>query len=213
MAVPMALTVLALVWLSWRLGGEAFAIVAIVLTMLAIIGLAAVGRRQTKGASGTAALALGVAAFALITPFALPAAEASNSSAASMLDPVPFSEETLVKARADGQPVFLWFTADWCLTCKVNEQVAIERQATADAFADENVLAMRGDWTRRDPQITAYLELKGAAGVPLYVWISADGTEEVLPQILTPKSLVSLAKGLPETPRPRQSDPLPPQAR
>ncbi len=204
MAVPMGLTALALVWLSWRLGGETFAIVAIVLTVVTMLGLALIGRRQKKGVGGAAALALGVAAMALVTPLALPAADGPTSETASILDPVAFSEAALAEARRNGQPVFLWFTADWCLTCKVNEQVAIERQATADAFADGNVLAMRGDWTRRDPVITEYLTSKGAAGVPLYVWISAAGSEEILPQVLTPDSLVNLAKRSQETPRPRR---------
>ncbi|MFX8067370.1 thioredoxin family protein, partial [Acinetobacter baumannii] len=74
----------------------------------------------------------------------------------------PFSDEALARARAAHRPVFAWFTADWCLTCKVNEQVAIERATTRDAFARAGVVVLRGDWTRRDPAITRYLTARGA---------------------------------------------------
>ena len=80
------------------------------------------------------------------------------------------------------------------LTCKVNEGVAIEREATKEAFEKAGVVAMRGDWTRRDPAITRFLTAHGAAGVPLYVWIAPGGQAQVLPQVLTPDSLVELAE-------------------
>jgi thiol:disulfide interchange protein len=129
--------------------------------------------------------------------FTLPTALADQSAARaeeSLLEPRAFSPTTLAEARASGKPVFLWFTADWCLTCKVNEGVAIEREATRDAFEQAGVVALRGDWTRRDPAITRFLTEHGAAGVPLYLWYPAGGEGEVLPQVLTPASLVDLAK-------------------
>src|SRR5690606_21462373 len=115
----------------------------------------------------------------------------------SLLAPVPYSEAALAEARASGQPVFLWFTADWCLTCKVNEQLAIEREATRAAFEDAGVIAMRGDWTQADPAITRYLEQWQAAGVPLYVWYPAGGGDgEQLPQVLTPDMLAGRARAV-----------------
>jgi hypothetical protein len=66
--------------------------------------------------------------------------------------------------------VFLYFTADWCLSCKVNERLAIDTDATAKAFAKAGVQVLTGDWTRADPAITAFLTAQGAAGVPLYLW-------------------------------------------
>jgi thiol:disulfide interchange protein len=105
----------------------------------------------------------------------------------------PFSEEALNRARATGKPVFAYFTADWCLTCKVNEDVAIERDEVRDAFAKADVTVLRGDWTRRDPAITRYLTTQGAAGVPLYVWYPVRGGPQQLPQVLTAGRLVELA--------------------
>ncbi len=106
----------------------------------------------------------------------------------------PFSEAALAEARASGKPVFVWFTADWCLTCKVNEGVAIEREDTKAAFEKAGVIALKGDWTRRDPAITRFLTAQGAAGIPLYLWYKPGGEAEQLPQVLTPSSLMELAK-------------------
>jgi thiol:disulfide interchange protein len=117
------------------------------------------------------------------------------SSEEGLLAAVPFSDAALAEARAANKPVFVWFTADWCLTCKVNEGVAIEREGTKAAFAKYGVVAMRGDWTRRDPAITRFLTAHGAAGVPLYLWYAPGKDGEVLPQVLTPDMLGELAAG------------------
>lgn len=191
MAVPMGLTALALLWLAWRLGGMHFAFAALALALLAIVALVAFrrGNRLVGGIGIAVALY-----FAASLPFR--AEEPSISAADSLLDPVPYSEAALTEARASGSPVFVWFTADWCVTCKVNESVAIEREATRAAFENTGVVAMRGDWTRADPAISRYLEHWGAAGVPLYVWYPAGrGEGEQLPQVLTPDMLVEKAGG------------------
>ena len=112
-----------------------------------------------------------------------------------MLDPVNFSEANLAKARAEGKPVFLWFTADWCVTCKVNESVAIEREATRAAFERAGVIAVKGDWTQRDPEINAFLTKQGVAGIPLYIWYTPGEQPRQLDQVLGPDTLVDLAGG------------------
>ncbi|HUQ14339.1 MAG TPA: thioredoxin family protein, partial [Novosphingobium sp.] len=102
----------------------------------------------------------------------------------------------LAAARARGKPVFVYFTADWCLTCKANEAAALDREATRAAFARAGVQVLRGDWTRREPTITRFLEANGAAGVPLYLWYAPGAAAPaVLPQILTPSLLAEKAKG------------------
>jgi DsbC/DsbD-like thiol-disulfide interchange protein/cytochrome c biogenesis protein CcdA len=197
MAIPMGLTALALFWLASRLGGTAFALILVGAAALVVAILLVAGRLQRRGASARApaigALLAAAAAVALLPQVAAAPTEAE----ASLLSPQPFSAEALARARAEGRPVFAWFTADWCLTCKVNEQVAIEREATRDAFARAGVVALRGDWTRRDPAITRYLTEHGAAGVPLYVWYPPHGEARILPQVLTPDSLPGLAEALP----------------
>ncbi len=196
MAVPMGLTALALVWLAARLGGKEFAVLALAMIAGLVLALAVVGRLQRGGKLAWPAFGLVFAPFAIFGAFALPAsyAEAPLEEAQSMLDPTPYSAAALAEARASGKPVFIWFTADWCLTCKVNERVAIEREATKQAFDSAGVIAMRGDWTRRDAEISAYLAEHGAAGVPLYVWYAPGGEAEILPQVLTPERLVELAR-------------------
>ncbi|MBH5322035.1 protein-disulfide reductase DsbD domain-containing protein [Aurantiacibacter sediminis] len=189
MAVPMGLTALALVWLAWRLGGLHFAFSA----LGAGVTLAVLFGSFSRAAPAMKAILLIIPAYFLIaTPFRVD--EAASVTEESVLEPVIFSEQALAEARASGQPVFLWFTADWCVSCKVNEGVAIEREATRAAFEEVGVIAMRGDWTRADPEITRYLEQWGVAGVPLYVWFPAGGEGEQLPQVLTPNSLVDRAE-------------------
>jgi len=196
MAIPMALTALALAWLCWRIGGLWFAAGAGAFALLVVVALTAlwrVRRGDTWGRRWITALCLVLAVMlSVVLPshIAPPSAQASEG----IVPAKPFSEAALAEARAAGKPVFVWFTADWCLTCKVNESVAIEREATRDAFKKAGVTAFEGDWTRRDPAITRFLTAHGAAGVPLYLWYPAGGEAQQLPQVLTPDSLVALAQ-------------------
>ncbi|MBB4857651.1 DsbC/DsbD-like thiol-disulfide interchange protein/cytochrome c biogenesis protein CcdA [Novosphingobium chloroacetimidivorans] len=195
MAVPMGLTALALAWLASRIAGPWFALAAVVLAVLLVALLALAGRRQRQGQAAIRPTGAGLVVLGAMAVVVLPLTERAPSAAsASMLAVRPFSEAALAKARASGKPVFAWFTADWCLTCKVNEEVAIEREETRAAFEKAGVVVLRGDWTRRDPAITRYLTAQGAAGVPLYVWYPAgSGTPEKLPQVLTPSTLADKA--------------------
>lgn len=193
MALPMAATGLALFWLASRLGGLGFALGCAALSAALVLLLVLVGRRQRAGKSSRALVLAGAAVLALVAALALPRlAYSPSAEAPSLLASKPFSEAALARARAAGKPVFAYFTADWCLTCKVNEQVAIERETTRDAFARAGVVVLKGDWTRRDPAITRYLTAHGAAGVPLYVWYPKGGEGVVLPQVLTPGMLSAL---------------------
>jgi thiol:disulfide interchange protein DsbD len=96
-----------------------------------------------------------------------------------------YSAARLAALRAEGKPVFVNMTAAWCITCLVNERVALSPAAVRAAFAEKGVTYMKGDWTRQDPEITAFLRQHGRDGVPLYVLYPARGAAEVLPQILT----------------------------
>lgn len=96
-----------------------------------------------------------------------------------------WSSEKVDARLAEGQPVFVDFTATWCLICQVNKKVALRTDATADLFEEYNIAALSADWTRRDPEITEALESFDRSGVPLYVLYSPDGEFSVLPQSLT----------------------------
>lgn len=197
MAVPMGLTALGLLWLASRMGGASFAGLCLVLAIVALTVLTGLGRQQRAGkGGGRMALAMMgvVALFALVV---LPRhVHAPGAETQGILPSQPFSQEALDKALAEGHPVFAYFTADWCLSCKVNERLAIERASTRDAFEKAGIVVLKGDWTRRDAAITRYLTAHGAAGVPLYVWYgrgAQSAAPRILPQVLTPKTLPDLA--------------------
>ena len=105
-----------------------------------------------------------------------------------------FSESRLAALRREGRPVFVYFTADWCLTCKVNEQVAIEQSVVGKAFKAGNVAVLVGDWTRNDPAIGRFIESQGRSGVPLYLFYPKEGDVQTLPQVLTPGTLTQLVQ-------------------
>ncbi|MFC0590443.1 protein-disulfide reductase DsbD family protein [Novosphingobium aquiterrae] len=196
MAVPMGLTALALVWLASRVAGNAFALAAVLTALIVLAALVLLGRRQRHGLGAGArwwlvvAIVLGFAALGLPGMVRAPAGEAQG-----ILSSQPYSEAALAQAREQGKPVFLYFTADWCLTCKVNEAAAIEREETRAAFTKAGVVVLRGDWTRRDPAITRYLATQGAAGVPLYMWYPAEGgAPQQLPQVLSVGTLTDLVR-------------------
>jgi thiol:disulfide interchange protein DsbD len=133
------------------------------------------------------ALWLGVSIGSTPSPPASATAESgpTRAGAATGLAAEAYSAARLAAARAEGRPVFVNMTAAWCITCLVNERVALSRAAVARAFADDNVLYLKGDWTNRDPAITEYLASFGRSGVPIYVFYPPGGEPRVLPQVLT----------------------------
>ena len=187
----MGLTVLALGWLVWRLGGWTFVGLAALIAILVVAGLVVLLARRNRFGWVALAAALVLGWWSASQPLAR-----EVSAADSLLDPQPFSESALAEARASGRIYFVWFTAHWCVTCKVNESVAIEREATRAAFEDAGVVTLRGDWTRRDEAIASFLADQGAAGVPLYLWYPPGGEARQLPQVLTPQALPDLARAL-----------------
>jgi thiol:disulfide interchange protein DsbD len=112
-------------------------------------------------------------------------------------DVQPYSADRLAKLRAQHRIVFVNFTADWCLTCKVNESVALESARVQNAFHTHNVVWLEGDWTRYDPAITQVLQQFGRSGVPLYLLYDGDSTPRVLPQLLTPDVVLEALDALP----------------
>jgi thiol:disulfide interchange protein len=105
-----------------------------------------------------------------------------------------FTEAKLASLRAEKRPVFVYFTADWCLTCKVNEKAAIETSGVRDAFARNKVAVLIGDWTDGDPVMGRFIQSHNRAGVPLYLYYAPGAAEPtVLPQVLTSGLLEALA--------------------
>ena len=192
LAVPMLLTALGLAWILGRQAGVDGMAIGLGAALLLVLGLWWSGRRQAALKSGAwwPILAALIGAAALIAIVPRDATTATTTAAGT----VKFDEAKLAELRAQGRPVFLYFTADWCLTCKVNEKAAIERSEVTKAFTDKHVVVMVGDWTRGDPAISRFLQAHGRSGVPFYLFYSSGaGEPRELPQILTPGLLAALA--------------------
>ncbi len=103
-----------------------------------------------------------------------------------------YSDTRLAQLRNDGQAVFVNMTASWCITCLVNEKVALSSDEFISALADNNITYLKGDWTNNDPEITEVLRRYETSGVPLYLMFPTDPSQpaEVLPQILTTNIIV-----------------------
>jgi thiol:disulfide interchange protein DsbD len=160
-----------------------------------LVGFAAwvFGATQTSSAQprrfGQTLAAIAVlAALAVLSGItAAPVGAASDTTAEA------YTPERLAALRSAGKPVFVNMTAAWCVTCLVNERVAISTEAVRSAFASDGVAYLKGDWTRQDPAITAFLRQNGRDGVPLYVFFPPKGRQpEVLPQILTENEVLSV---------------------
>jgi thiol:disulfide interchange protein DsbD len=112
----------------------------------------------------------------------------------------PWSAEAVSKYQSQGRPVFVDFTASWCLSCQVNERVALGTSDVRKAFADANVVLMRADWTRYDDNITRTLNSFGRSGVPTYVlYVPGETQPHILPEVLTPGIVTNALAQLPRS--------------
>lgn len=192
LAVPMALTAAAALWLLWRQGGGDALLLGLAAIAAVALLLIAYGRLQGRGGRAVGAMAvLGTLAISATAAAALPAGGLNNRTVAGA---EPWSEQRVAKIVGQGRPAFVYFTADWCLTCKANEAAAIDRAAVRRAFRANGVEVLAGDWTNGDPAITRFLERRGRAGVPLYLWYEPGRAPRELPQVLTPGMLTGLAE-------------------
>ncbi len=177
-------------WLAWltSIEGGDHAVLALAAGMVLLgfagwlLGLSQrLAMRRPAGCVAGAALAAAAAlallpGLAAVRPDARPTAQAGTE---------PFSEARLAALRAAGRPVFVDMTAAWCVTCLVNERLALSPASVRHAFAVHHVALLRGDWTLREAPITAFLRAHGRDGVPFYVYYPKGGPARALPQILT----------------------------
>jgi len=101
-----------------------------------------------------------------------------------------WTEETESKLLSNKQPYFIDFTADWCLSCKVNERVVLASQEVLSAFRNKNITMLKADWTKQDASITQKLAKYNRTGVPFYLLVGKDGKEIELAEILTPGAVL-----------------------
>ena len=181
-AVPLFATV---IWLAWvyghlssasGLGVDHVAKLLLCFLLIAIAGWA-LGKWPARWSSAIAAVLL------IAIGLAIPLYQPKDTT----LTWAPFSQQALDQARASGHPVFIDFTAAWCLSCQVNERLVLRSSDVQRQFADNKVTLLKADWTQYDPEITKHLASVGRSGVPTYVIYPGRPNSEavVLPELLT----------------------------
>jgi thiol:disulfide interchange protein/DsbC/DsbD-like thiol-disulfide interchange protein len=197
MAFPLYATAGWLVWvLSVQLGSDG--VFAAVVTLLVVafaawlFGIASGGRGLAKVAALAIALGGVAGGAAMLSGAQPPTGPAAGTASHSGPPSEAFTQARLDGLLAEGKPVFVNLTAAWCITCKVNERVALRSASLAEAFRQRGVTYLVGDWTNANPEITAMLTRFGRAGVPLYLLYSGvpGAQPEVLPQLLTESTLL-----------------------
>lgn len=203
MAFPLYLTT---IWLLWVLGrqtsvtGMAIVLVGMVLLLFAIWlrHLRSQPKGRWRQVNMVLTVAATVSAFAILAMPVLEAPESAGAAAAKGDFWEPYSEARLAELRTQGRPVFVNMTADWCITCIVNERVALSLPRVRQSFKENNIVPLQGNWTNREPEITRFLEAFGRSGVPLYVLYppGSDAEPVVLPQWLGPMTIMDALKAI-----------------
>ncbi|MEO1042075.1 MAG: protein-disulfide reductase DsbD domain-containing protein [Pseudomonadota bacterium] len=175
------------VWLTWVVSLQAGPQGVLVLGISLVAASMAAwlyGLAQEKGGHGplraTAVIGVVAAVAPLLTLSAQPAAAVAASS-----EKVAYDEALLAEYRSAGTPVFIDFTAAWCVTCQYNKRVVLDTEPIKELFQKTGTVFMVADLTNPDPIITAAIERQGRSGVPLYLYYNGDADPEILPQILT----------------------------
>ncbi len=201
-SVPIFATV---IWLAWVLaqayGAAVLAALLASFLLLAISGWF-LGRWPAKRwAKAVAVLILAGAVSIAIFSQRLVVAPATTTSpgqtAGSQWE--PWSAEAVSRYQAQGRPVFVDFTASWCLSCQVNERVALSQPSVQQAFQAGNVALLRADWTRHDEAITQALASLDRSGVPAYaLYTPGQSDPQLLPEVLTPGIVTDALSKLPK---------------
>jgi len=196
----------AAIWLVWVLSlqaGPDGLLVALTSALALAFGLWALGHAQISDGFGRKAgyaisavavlAAIGLTSYA--GTFSPPAAAVPQTTAESAIPYEPYTAARLEALRAEGRPVFINATAAWCITCLVNERVALSGDGLKTEFEQKKVAALKADWTNQNPEITALLSAQQRSGVPLYLYYAPGAqTPIVLPQILTESIVLAALK-------------------
>ena len=195
MAFPMFATA---VWLLWVLAQQIDANgIGLALAALVLVGMAAwalgLSQRGVKGFRWVALGTAGLAVYAVLSATGTDATAAPESRTGSanpdgkadVVGWVPWTKAEADRLLAEGKPVFIDFTAAWCVTCQANKRLVLTKDSVTRAFESKGVVRMRADWTNRDDEITRELARFKRNGVPLYVLYDGKGQARVLPELLT----------------------------
>jgi thiol:disulfide interchange protein DsbD len=188
-------------WLAWVLFGaygltSLLALAASFVLLVAAGWLLGRGPLHRKATLAAFVLLVAVVAADLLLPARFASDRLSATSAAAKWQ--PWSPEAVSRAQAAGQPVFVDFTASWCLSCQMNERVALTKPEVQKAFAAHGVVLLKADWTRHDEAITQALTALGRSGVPTYaLYLPGQTSPRLLPEVLTPGIVLEELKVLP----------------
>ena len=192
-AFPMFATAIWLVWVASVQTGPAGVLTALVALLAAgfvvwLVRVTREGRGRPIGLAAALLILSGTGWFVMENAVPVPAATTASSGEAE-----PWSPQRVAELQAQGKPVFVNFTAAWCITCLANERVALARAEVKRGFADLGIAYLKADWTNRNPEIAKALAEHGRAGVPLYLFYPGKpgAAPEVLPQILTPSDVIA----------------------
>lgn len=193
------------IWLAWVIANAyGAAVLAALLASFLLLAIAGwfLGRWPAKGWSSAVAggLLLIVVAIAIVAPKQLASSAQTQTQVGISGGWQPWSAEAVTGFQSQGRPVFVDFTASWCLSCQVNERVALDKPEVQKAFTDGNVVLMRADWTRYDDNITRTLNSFGRSGVPTYaLYVPGETQPRLLPEVLTPGIVTDALAQLPHS--------------
>jgi len=200
-AVPIFGTV---IWLAWALTrGYGSGLLVSLLCSLLLLAVAGwfLGRWPARRWATVVAafIVLGVIAVSVLAPKQLEAAPETSSTSEAHSVWQPWSADAVTRYQSQGRPVFVDFTASWCLSCQVNERVALNQPQVQQAFKDANVVLLKADWTRGDDAITQALTALGRSGVPAYaLYVPGQSEPQLLPEALTPGIVTDALSKLPK---------------
>lgn len=190
LAYPLFLTC---VWLLWVAGNQAGTGAMAAVLIGCILISAAIWAWRPHHVARASSVAMVVAAIAILySPWVETKAVDKGQSSEEWSH---YTDETLEALLADGKPVFVNITADWCITCLANERVTLSTDEVKSFFQERGITYLKGDWTNPSPMINDYLARHNRNGVPLYVAYSKEQGTKVLPQILTREEVFNAFDG------------------
>lgn len=192
LAIPMFLTAAWLMWVLYRAGGTTYLLAALLsvfgLVFMVIMAKINPAKRTILLTRILFVIMLGTSTLYISQNPANPPGKGKSSDA---LGAEVWSEQKVQSLRAEGRNVFVNFTADWCITCKVNENSAFKNKKVTQKFKDKNVAYLVADWTKKDEIIARALSSHGRIGVPLYlVYLPNKSEPVVLPQLLSSETII-----------------------